>query len=205
MSVQVDGALARGVTAKDLILAIINHIGVGGGAGHVIEYRGDVFRNLSIEGRMTVCNMSIEGGARAGLIAPDDTTFAYLEGRPSAPKGKAWEQALDHWRSLVTDPDAEFEKRVTLRAESIEPFVTWGVTPAQSVPVGGRVPDPCPSPIRARATSPAVRWPTWDCNRIPQSKTSHSTACSSARAPTPVSKTYAPRRPWSAARRWRTR
>jgi 3-isopropylmalate/(R)-2-methylmalate dehydratase large subunit len=142
MSVQVDGALARGVTAKDLILAIINHIGVGGGAGHVIEYRGDVFRSLSIEGRMTVCNMSIEGGARAGLIAPDDTTFAYLEGRPSAPRGKAWEQALDYWRSLVTDADAEFEKRVTLRAESIEPFVTWGVTPAQSVPVGGRVPDP---------------------------------------------------------------
>ncbi len=142
MSIQVDGALAHGVTAKDLILAIINHIGVGGGAGHVMEYRGEVFRSLSVEGRMTVCNMSIEGGARAGLIAPDDTTFAYIEGRPSAPKGKAWEQSLDYWRSLPTDPDAEFDRLVTLRGESIEPFVTWGVTPAQSVPVTGRVPDP---------------------------------------------------------------
>jgi 3-isopropylmalate/(R)-2-methylmalate dehydratase large subunit len=142
MSVQVDGALAPGVTAKDVILAIINHIGVGGGAGHVIEYRGEVFRSLSMEGRMTVCNMSIEGGARAGLVAPDDTTFAYLEGRPSAPKGKAWEQALDYWRSLVTHPDATFDKRVALRGESIVPFVTWGVTPAQSVPVTGRIPDP---------------------------------------------------------------
>ena len=142
MSVQIDGALAHGVTAKDLILAIINHIGVGGGAGHIIEYRGEVFSSLSIEGRMTVCNMSIEGGARAGLIAPDDATFAYLEGRPSAPKAKAWEQALDHWRSLQTDPDAKFDKLVALRGESIEPFVTWGVTPAQSVPITGRVPDP---------------------------------------------------------------
>jgi 3-isopropylmalate/(R)-2-methylmalate dehydratase large subunit len=142
MSIEVDGTLAHGVTAKDVILAIINHIGVGGGAGHVIEYRGEVFRRLSIEGRMTVCNMSIEAGARAGLIAPDDKTFAYLEGRPSAPKGKAWERALDHWRSLHTDPDATFDKRVVLRGETIEPFVTWGVTPAQSVPVTGRIPDP---------------------------------------------------------------
>ena len=142
MSVQVDGALARGVTAKDLILAVINQIGVGGGAGHVIEYRGQVFRSLSVEGRMTVCNMSIEGGARAGLIAPDDTTFAYLEGRPSAPKGKAWERALDYWRALHTDTDATFDKLVTLRGESIQPFVTWGVTPAQSVPITGRIPDP---------------------------------------------------------------
>jgi 3-isopropylmalate/(R)-2-methylmalate dehydratase large subunit len=142
MSVEVNGTLSDGVTAKDVILAIINKIGVSGGIGHVIEYRGDTIRGLSMEGRMTVCNMSIEGGARAGLVAPDDTTFSYLEGRPMAPKGQAWNEALDWWRSLPTDADAKFDKSVTLRAEDIEPSVTWGTTPAQSVFVSGRVPDP---------------------------------------------------------------
>jgi 3-isopropylmalate/(R)-2-methylmalate dehydratase large subunit len=142
MSVEVNGNLADGVTAKDVILAIINKIGVSGGIGHVIEYRGDTIRGLSMEGRMTVCNMSIEGGARAGLVAPDDTTFAYLEGRPKAPKGKEWEAALQWWQSLPTDEGASFDKVVTLRAEDIEPSVTWGTTPAQSVPVSGRIPDP---------------------------------------------------------------
>jgi 3-isopropylmalate/(R)-2-methylmalate dehydratase large subunit len=142
MAVEVNGALPGGVTAKDVILAIIRTIGVGGGIGHVIEYRGETIRGLSMEGRMTVCNMSIEGGARAGLVAPDETTFAYLEGRPFAPKGREWEQALDYWRALPTDADATFDKVVTLDAATIEPSVTWGTTPAQSVPVTGRIPDP---------------------------------------------------------------
>jgi 3-isopropylmalate/(R)-2-methylmalate dehydratase large subunit len=142
MAVEVNGALHGGVTAKDVILAIIRTIGVGGGIGHVIEYRGETIRGLSMEGRMTVCNMSIEGGARAGLVAPDETTFAYMEGRPFAPKGHEWEQALDYWRSLPTDADATFDKVVTLDAATIEPSVTWGTTPAQSVPVTGRIPDP---------------------------------------------------------------
>ena len=117
-------------------------IGVGGGIGHVIEYRGDTIRNLSMEGRMTVCNMSIEGGARAGLVAPDDKTFAYVEGRPYAPKGKEWEAALDYWQSLPTDEGAAFDKVVTLKAEDIEPSVTWGTTPAQSVSGNGSYPQP---------------------------------------------------------------
>jgi 3-isopropylmalate/(R)-2-methylmalate dehydratase large subunit len=142
MAVEVNGQLPAGVVAKDIILSIIRTIGVSGGIGHVIEYRGDTIRNLSMEGRMTVCNMSIEGGARAGLVAPDDTTFAYLEGRPFAPKGADWEKALAHWQSLPTDDGAAFDKTVTLQAEEIQPSVTWGTTPAQSVVVTGRVPNP---------------------------------------------------------------
>jgi 3-isopropylmalate/(R)-2-methylmalate dehydratase large subunit len=142
MAVEVNGELHPGVTAKDVILAIIRQIGVSGGVGHVVEYRGDVIRNLSMEGRMTVCNMSIEAGARAGLVEPDDTTFAYVEGRPHAPKGADWERALDRWRSLATDEGATFDTTVTLDGAAIEPCVTWGTTPAQSVPVTGRVPDP---------------------------------------------------------------
>jgi 3-isopropylmalate/(R)-2-methylmalate dehydratase large subunit len=146
MAVEVNGELHPGCTAKDVILSIIQKIGVSGGVGYVVEYRGDVIRNLSMEGRMTICNMSIEAGARAGLVAPDDTTFAYMEGRPFAPKGKDWEKALDYWRSLVTDPDAAFDTVVTLEGAAIEPTVTWGTTPAQSVSVTGRVPDPADAP-----------------------------------------------------------
>jgi 3-isopropylmalate/(R)-2-methylmalate dehydratase large subunit len=142
MAVEVSGELHPGVTAKDVILAIINRIGVSGGVGHVIEYRGDVIRGLSMEGRMTICNMSIEGGARAGLVAPDDTTFAYVEGRKHAPKGADWERALDEWRALPTDDGAVFDSVIELKGEDIEPTVTWGTTPAQSVPVTGRVPSP---------------------------------------------------------------
>ncbi|HLG11207.1 MAG TPA: 3-isopropylmalate dehydratase large subunit [Dehalococcoidia bacterium] len=142
MAVEVNGTLAAGVVAKDVILSIIRTIGVSGGIGHVIEYRGDTIRNLSMEGRMTVCNMSIEGGARAGMVAPDDKTFEYLEGRPFAPKGADWEKALAYWQSLPTDEGATFDKTVTLKAEDIQPSVTWGTTPAQSVPVTGRVPNP---------------------------------------------------------------
>jgi 3-isopropylmalate/(R)-2-methylmalate dehydratase large subunit len=142
MAITVDGTLADGVTAKDVILAIIGRIGTGGGIGSVVEYRGEVIRNLSMEGRMTVCNMSIEAGARAGMVAPDDTTFAFLEGRPHSPTGAAWERALDDWRSLVTDDDATFDKEVVLDGSAIRPHVSWGTNPGQVVEIDSAVPDP---------------------------------------------------------------
>ncbi len=142
MAVTVDGELPAGVTAKDVVLAVIGRIGTGGGMGHVIEYRGSAITGLSMEGRMTVCNMSIEGGARAGMVAPDDTTFAYLERRPHAPKGPAWEEALAYWRSLPTDEGAAFDKEVALDAAGLVPHVTWGTNPAQVVAIDGAVPDP---------------------------------------------------------------
>ena len=146
MEIRVEGALPLGTTPKDLILGIIRRIGVGGGVGHIVEYTGSTIRGLSIEGRLTVCNMTIEGGARAGLISPDDTTFAYIEGRPFAPRGDAWEQALAYWRTLPTDPGAVYDKRVEIDASTVEPFVTWGTNPSQSEPVTGRVPDPASLP-----------------------------------------------------------
>ncbi len=142
MAVEVDGALPPGVTAKDLVLAIITQIGTGGGQGYVIEYRGEAVRALSMEGRMTVCNMSIEAGARAGLIAPDDTTFAYLEGRPHAPHGADWDAAVAYWRTLRTDDDASFDKVVHVDATALTPWVTWGTNPGQGAPLGASVPDP---------------------------------------------------------------
>jgi 3-isopropylmalate/(R)-2-methylmalate dehydratase large subunit len=142
MSVAVDGELPANCSAKDIILAIINRIGTSGGVGHVIEYRGSAIRALSMEGRMTICNMSIEGGARAGMVAPDDTTFAYVEGRPHAPKGADWERALDDWRRLPTDEGASFDTRVELDASTLQPFVSWGTNPAQSVTIDEVVPDP---------------------------------------------------------------
>jgi 3-isopropylmalate/(R)-2-methylmalate dehydratase large subunit len=142
MAVTVDGELPAGATAKDVILAIIGRLGTGGGIGSIIEYRGSVIRGLSMEGRMTVCNMSIEAGARAGLVAPDDTTFAYVEGRRHAPTGAAWERALDDWRALPTDDGAAFDKEVALDAADIGPHITWGTNPGQVAPISGRVPDP---------------------------------------------------------------
>ncbi len=142
MAVNVEGDLPPAVSAKDLVLAIIGTIGTGGGMGHVIEYRGPAIRALSMEGRMTVCNMSIEAGARAGLIAPDDTTFAYLEGRQYSPVGPAWEAALDDWRLLKTDQGASFDREVSIDATTLTPYVTWGTNPAQVVPIGGAVPAP---------------------------------------------------------------
>src|SRR5215213_3370979 len=142
MAVTVEGELPADVTAKDLMLGILNRIGTGGGVGHVIEYRGEAVRSLSMEGRMTVCNMSIEGGARAGLIAPDETTFEYLEGREHAPKGEEWERAVEYWRTLPTDEGAAFDKEVVIRAEDLVPYVSWGTTPAQTVPLDGEVPEP---------------------------------------------------------------
>jgi 3-isopropylmalate/(R)-2-methylmalate dehydratase large subunit len=142
MAVTVEGELPADVTAKDLMLGILNRIGTGGGVGHVIEYRGEAVRSLSMEGRMTVCNMSIEGGARAGLIAPDETTFEYLEGREYAPKGKVWEQAIEEWKKLPTDEGATFDKEIIIQAEELVPYVSWGTTPAQTVPLDGEVPEP---------------------------------------------------------------
>jgi 3-isopropylmalate/(R)-2-methylmalate dehydratase large subunit len=142
MSVQVDGKRGPGVTAKDIILAIIGKIGIAGGTGHVIEFGGEAIRSLSVEGRMTVCNMSIEGGARAGMIAPDDTTFAYMEGRPFIPQGKDFAAAVEHWKTLVTDEEAEFDKMVNLDAAEIAPQVTWGTNPGMVTDVTGQVPDP---------------------------------------------------------------
>jgi 3-isopropylmalate/(R)-2-methylmalate dehydratase large subunit len=142
MEVRVDGSLGFGVSAKDVILAIIGRIGAAGGTGHVIEYTGSVIRGLSIEGRLTVANMSIEGGARAGLIAPDETTFAYLEGRPLAPKGENWDKAVAWWKTLPTDAGARYDRTVTLDATDIAPSLTWGTSPEDVVPITGAVPDP---------------------------------------------------------------
>ncbi|MCA8932844.1 MAG: 3-isopropylmalate dehydratase large subunit, partial [Rhodospirillaceae bacterium] len=142
MRITVNGDLALGVTAKDMILAIIGTIGTAGGTGHVIEYAGDAVQALSMEGRMTVCNMSIEGGARAGLIAPDDTTFAYIKGRPMAPKAGQWEQAEAYWRTLPSDAGAAYDKEVTLDGPAIPPTVTWGTSPQDTVAITGAVPDP---------------------------------------------------------------
>ena len=142
MEVRVDGMLGPGVTAKDLILHIIGIIGTAGGTGHVIEYRGRVFEEMSVEGRLTVCNMSIEGGARAGLIAPDEKVFEYLRGRPYSPQGDDWENAVTWWRSLVTDEGAYFDKSVVIDAANVEPTVSWGTSPEDVVAVGGCVPSP---------------------------------------------------------------
>jgi 3-isopropylmalate/(R)-2-methylmalate dehydratase large subunit len=142
MAVNVDGSLPAGVTAKDVALAIVARLGTTGGVGHVVEYRGTAIRSLSMEGRMTVCNMSIEAGARAGMVAPDDKTFDYLAGRAHAPTGNAWETALDYWRELPTDPEATFDTAVELEAAAIQPYVSWGTNPAQVVDIGGRVPSP---------------------------------------------------------------
>jgi 3-isopropylmalate/(R)-2-methylmalate dehydratase large subunit len=137
-----EGTLPTGVTSKDIILAVIARIGTGGGAGYVLEYRGNVIEQLSMEARMTICNMSIEAGARAGMIAPDATTFDYLAGRPHAPAGAEWDEAVQYWRSLRTDPDATFDAQVDIDADTLTPFVTWGTNPGQGLPLSGRVPDP---------------------------------------------------------------
>ncbi|QNN52084.1 3-isopropylmalate dehydratase large subunit [Nocardioides mesophilus] len=142
MAVTVNGSLPDGVTAKDLVLTLIAHTGTGGGQGYIVEYRGEAIEKLSMEARMTICNMSIEWGAKAGLIAPDQTTFDYIEGRPEAPKGEDWVAAVEHWRTLVTDEDAVFDAEIELDADTMTPFVTWGTNPGQGVPLGGTVPVP---------------------------------------------------------------
>ena len=142
MAINVEGELKAGVTSKDIILAIIAKIGTGGGQGYIVEYRGSAIRKLSMEARMTICNMSIEAGARAGLIAPDETTFNYIKGRPNAPTGEAWDAALQYWKTLQSDADAKFDKEIYLNADELSPFVTWGTNPGQGVPLNESVPDP---------------------------------------------------------------
>ena len=144
--VRVDGRLAPGVSSKDIILALIARIGVGGGTGHVFEYRGEAIQTLTMEQRMTICNMSIEGGARAGLIAPDDTTFEYVHGRPHAPSGAAWDAAVERWRHLPTDDGASFDKSITIDADALEPMVTYGTNPGMGIPITSRVPSPDDQP-----------------------------------------------------------
>jgi len=158
--VRVDGRLAPGVSSKDIILALIARIGVGGGTGHVFEYRGDAIRALTMEQRMTICNMSIEGGARAGLIAPDDTTFEYVHGRPHAPKDAAWDEAVERWRQLPTDDEAAFDKSITIDAAALEPMVTYGTNPGMGIPITGRVPDPdgAMDPATRRALERALEY-----------------------------------------------
>jgi 3-isopropylmalate/(R)-2-methylmalate dehydratase large subunit len=155
MEARITGRRARGVTAKDLILALIGQIGTAGGTGHVIEYTGEAIQALSMEERMTVCNMSIEAGARAGMIAPDDVTFAYLEGRPRVPTGAAWTTTVAQWRTLRTDPGACYDRTVTLDASRIGPQVTWGTTPGMVSDIGGRVPDPADLPTEEERRSAA--------------------------------------------------
>ncbi len=142
LRVDIDGRLPRGVSAKDLVLSVIGELGTAGGTGHIIEYTGEAIRALTMEGRMTVCNMSIEAGARAGLIAPDETTYAYLRGRPRAPRGELWDRAVRYWDGLRSDDGAEIHRRVELRADSLPPLVTWGTSPEDVISISGRVPDP---------------------------------------------------------------
>ncbi len=158
MAVTVNGTLPDGVTAKDLVLTLITHTGTGGGQGYVVEYRGEAIEALSMEARMTVCNMSIEWGAKAGLIAPDQTTFDYIEGRPEAPSGADWDAAVAHWKGLVTDADAEFDAEIVLDASTMTPFVTWGTNPGQGAPLAATVPAPADfdSPTEALACEKAL-------------------------------------------------
>ncbi len=160
MRITVDGKLPEGVTAKDIILAIIGEMGTAGGTGHVMEYAGEAIRALSIEGRMTICNMSIEGGARAGLITPDEKTFAYIEGRPMAPKGAAWDAAMSYWKTLHTDEGAHFDKEIRLDAAKLPPLVTWGTSPENVTSIYGKVPDPAEiaDPDRRRAVERALAY-----------------------------------------------
>jgi 3-isopropylmalate/(R)-2-methylmalate dehydratase large subunit len=149
MEIRVDGQLPAGVTAKDMILGIIGRIGVDGATGHVIEYTGEAIRGLSMEGRMTVCNMSIEAGARVGMVAPDETTFEYVRCRPYSPKGEDWDEAVEAWSALRTDPGSQFERTVVIDAAELEPYVTWGTNPGMVVPVTGSVPDPASFPSQS--------------------------------------------------------
>jgi 3-isopropylmalate/(R)-2-methylmalate dehydratase large subunit len=153
MAVNVEGELPAGVTSKDIVLALIAKVGTGGGQGYIVEYRGSAIRALSMEGRMTICNMSIEWGAKAGLMAPDETTFAYVKGRPHAPEGEEWDAAVAYWRTLTTDEGAEFDVEVDHDATQLTPFVTWGTNPGQGVPLGARVPDPEEFPEEADRTA----------------------------------------------------
>ena len=198
LEIRVDGTLGFGVTPKDLILAIIGQIGTASGTGHVIEYRGTTFETMSIEGRLTVANMSIEAGARSGLFAPDEKTFAYLEGRPMAPKGEDWQRAVAGWRQLVSDPGATFDRSVHIDAASIAPTVTWGTSPEDVAAITGFVPNP-DSFADAGKRDSAKCWNIWASKPVSGCRTLRSSTSSSAAAPTAASKTSAPPRACSKA------
>ena len=203
MLVRVDGTLGFGCTAKDIVLAIIGTIGTAGGTGHVIEYAGEAIRALDMAGRMTVCNMSIEAGARAGMIAPDETTFDYVRGRAYAPKAGAFEQAMAYWRTLPSDPGARYDRTVTLDAGAIAPMVTWGTSPETVVPMTGSVPDPEAEPDEARRAQMRRMLDYMALAARPAAcRTCRWTWCSSAVAPTAASRTSAPPPTWRAGARW---
>lgn len=178
MAITVDGELPEGVTAKDLILAIIAKIGTGGGQGYILEYRGSAIEKLSMEARMTICNMSIEAGARAGMVAPDETTFAYLEGRPHAPQGADWDAAVEYWKTLRTDDDAVFDAEVFIKADELSPFVTWGTNPGQGAPLSANIPDPASYEDASSASPPKRPWSTWGWRPGRRCATSRSTPSS---------------------------
>lgn len=199
MSVTVDGELGDDVGSKDLILAVIAQIGTGGGQGYVIEYRGEAIRKMSMEARMTICNMSIEAGARAGMIAPDEITFEYIKGRPHAPSGELWEQAVADWSTLVTDDGAVFDKEVRIDGSALTPFVTWGTNPGQGAPSVRRYPIRPRSSTRARVSPPRRRSPTWVSSRARRCATSRSTPSFWGPAPTVGSRISVwQRRSWTA-------
>ena len=158
-------AIGFGVTAKDIILAIIAKIGIGGAIGYAIEYAGSTIAQMSMNERMTICNMSIEAGGKAGMIAPDDITYQFLANRPFAPKGRAWDMALKFWRTLPSDQGARFGKNVDLDAAAVSPMVTWGTNPEQALPITERVPDPGNKTTSSAASNSARRWRTWTCGR----------------------------------------
>lgn len=184
MAVNVHGTLRPGVSAKDLVLALIARIGAGGATGGAIEFRGEGVRALSMEGRMTLCNMAIEGGARVGLVAVDDKTIDYLRGRPYAPSDAQWARAETFWRTLVSDPGARFDRTVDIDAATVAPMVTWGTSPQDAVAIDGAVPSPPPRPTPCAATAWCARCATWAWNPAPQCAISSSTRSSSAPAPT---------------------
>ena len=199
MRIAVEGKMALGIAAKDIALSIIARIGADGAQGHAIEFAGSAIRALSMEGRLTLCNMSIEAGGRCGMVAPDEETFAYLKGRPYAPKGADFDRAVDDWSRLVSDADATFDREVSLDAGDVAPIVTWGTTPDDALPIDGRVPNPARETDAARANTCARHSTIWGFSRAPNSPISPSTACSSARAPMRASKTCAPPPPCSRA------
>ena len=206
MKIDVQGKRPRGVTAKDIILAIIGKIGIGGGNGHVVEYTGEAVRGLSMEGRMTMCNMSIEGGARAGMVAPDDTTFAYLEGRPFVPRGKEFQDAVEYWKALATDPGAKYDATVTLQAPDIAPMVTWGTNPGMVTQVTSRVPDPSSfqRSVDRKAAENALAYMDLKPG-TPIEEIIPSTACSSVPAPIRGSRICARPQKWLPESTWRNR
>ena len=201
MEIRVDGPLPTGVSAKDVILCTIGRIGVAGATGHAIEYTGEGIRQLSMEGRMTVCNMSIEGGGRAGMVAPDQTTFDYMRGRPQVPQGADFDRACEEWAKLATDAGAEYDTVVVIPSSDIEPYVSWGTNPGMVAPISGRVPNPGSFDDEGEKESAERALTTWALNQVRPSRISHWIGYSSARAPIRELRTCVSPPRWPVARR----